>query len=142
MSDPAAAPLPDPATMLGVIPYLVMGGTTARALDFYARAFGAEECGRMPDPNRPGSLMHAQTLINGRALMMTDHGMDDTPPSRNFGHLQLVVADGETWWSRAVAAGCAVLMPFETQFWGDRFGVLVDPFGLKWGILQPAGAPG
>ena len=96
----------------------------------------------MPDPNRPGSLMHAQTLINGRALMMTDHGMEDTPPSRNFGHLQLVVADGEAWWSRAVAAGCTVLMPFETQFWGDRFGVLVDPFGLKWGILQPAGAPG
>jgi len=138
MSNPEPPARPDPATMLGVIPYLVMGGSTAAALDFYARAFGAEEMGRMVDPNRPGSLMHAQTLINGRAFMMTDHGMDDAPPERNFGHLQLVVGDGDTWWNRAVAAGCTVVMPFETQFWGDRFGVLVDPFGLKRGLLEPA----
>ncbi len=136
MAEPA--PRPDPASMMGVIPYLIMGGRTAEALDFYARAFGAEEMGRMPDPSRPGSLMHAQTLIHGRALMMTDHGMDGAPPERNFGHLQLVVGNGDLWWNRAVAAGCTVVMPLEKQFWGDRFGLLIDPFGLKWGILEPA----
>ena len=54
-----------------------------------------------------------------------------------FGHLQLVVADGQAWWDRAVAAGCKVIAPYERQFWGDDWGLLEDPFGLKWAILQP-----
>ena len=55
-----------------------------------------------------------------------------------FGHLQLVVADGRAWWDRAVAAGCRVLAPYERQFWGDDWGLLEDPFGIKWAVLQPA----
>ena len=130
---------PDSSVMLGVIPYLSMAGRTAEALDFYAKAFGAEEIGRMPDPESPGRLMHADTIVHGRALMMTDMVTGEAPPERNFGHLQLVVGDGRAWWDRAVAAGCSVLEPYQRQFWGDDWGLLEDPFGFKWAVLQPGG---
>jgi len=134
---------PDAAVMAGVIPYLAMAGRAAEACDFYARAFAAEAMGRMPMPDGAPGLIHAQVAINGGALMMTDHGMTDgkgAAPSCGFGHLQLVVADGRAWWDRAVAAGCTVLAPYERQFWGDDWGLLQDPFGIRWAILQ-TGSP-
>ena len=75
--------------------------------------------------------------------MMTDDsgcgdGSDQAAQRGDFGHLQLVVADGRAWWDRAVTAGCRVLAPYERQFWGDDWGLLEDPFGLKWAVLQPA----
>lgn len=130
---------PDATLMAGVIPYLAMGGRAADACDFYARAFAARDIGRMPMPDGAPGLIHAQVAINGGALMMTDHG-GDAAPSYGFGHLQLVVADGRTWWDRAVAAGCTVVAPYERQFWGDDWGLLADPFGIKWAILQ-TGSP-
>ncbi|MEZ5738239.1 MAG: glyoxalase/bleomycin resistance/extradiol dioxygenase family protein [Burkholderiaceae bacterium] len=142
----ATSQTPDPAVMKGVIPYLAMSGRTADACDFYQRAFDAADLGRVPMPEGQPGLMHAQIEINGGALMMTDHGMaqagvEPVPTSHNFGHLQLVVSDGRLWWDRAVAAGCKVLAPYERQFWGDDWGLLEDPFGLKWAILQ-TGTPG
>jgi PhnB protein len=139
MSD---APIPtDPAVMNGVIPYLAMAGRAAEACDFYVRAFGATELGRMAFPDGTPGLIHAQLEINGGALMMTDHseygdGSDKAAQRGGFGHLQLVVADGHAWWDRAVAAGCRVLAPYERQFWGDDWGLLEDPFGVKWAVLQ------
>ncbi len=131
--------LPNP--MQGVLPYLFMAGRTAEAMDFYARAFGAEDIGRMPFDDGTPRLMHAQVLINGGALMMTDNGMnpggaDNARIQPNFGHLQLVVDEGRRWWARATAAGCTVLAPYERQPWGGDWGLLQDPFGLKWGIMQ------
>jgi len=128
---------PDPSIMSGVIPYLSLAGRAAEALDFYARAFGGAELERMQDPQNPDKLMHCTTVINGRALMMTDYVAGESPPARNFGHLQLLVSDGQVWWDRAVAAGCTIIDPFERQFWGDTFGILRDPFDIKWAILQP-----
>lgn len=122
--------------MQGVIPYLAMAGRAGEACDFYARAFAAEDNGRMPFPDGQAGLMHAQVSINGGMLMMTDHVGEGPAPSTNFGHLQLVVADGRTWWDRAVAAGCTVVMPYERQPWGDDWGLLDDPFGIKWAILE------
>jgi len=130
---------PDATPMSGVIPYLALAGRAAEAADFYALAFAATEIGRMPMPDGTPGLMHAQLAINGGALMMTDHG-GGAAPTYGFGHLQLVVADGRTWWDRAVAAGCSVLAPYERQFWGDDWGLLADPFGIKWAILQ-TGSP-
>lgn len=128
---------PDPSLMKGVIPYLSLAGRTAEALDFYARAFGARDLGRMPFPDRPDALMHAQTEINGGTLMLTDHRMgDSTEDPMAHGHLQLVVDDGPAWWDRAVAAGCEIVMPFQRQDWGDDWGMLRDPFGVLWAVLQ------
>ena len=130
---------PDARLMQGVIPYLAMAGRAAEACEFYARAFAADRIERLPMPDGAPGLMHAQLVINGGTLMMTDHG-DGTAPSYGFGHLQLVVADGRAWWDRAVAAGCAVLAPSERQFWGDDWGLLEDPFGIKWAVLE-TGSP-
>ncbi|WP_206929256.1 VOC family protein [Roseococcus thiosulfatophilus] len=130
---------PDARLMQGVIPYLAMAGRAAEACEFYARAFAADRIERLPMPDGAPGLMHAQLVINGGTLMMTDHG-GGTAPSYGFGHLQLVVADGRAWWDRAVAAGCAVLAPYEQQFWGDDWGLLEDPFGIKWAVLE-TGSP-
>ncbi len=54
--------------------------------------------------------------------------------------MQLVVADGNTWWKRAVEAGCRVAMPFEVAPWGDKYGQLTDPFGVRWAVSSPASA--
>lgn len=132
---------PEDRIMQGVIPYLALPGQAGAAADFYIRAFAARDIGRMPFDGRPGQFMHVQVEINGGALMLTDNDMmssaeGGTDPIPR-GHLQLVVPDGRVWWDRAVAAGCQVLAPFERQFWGDSWGLLADPFGLKWAILTP-----
>lgn len=132
---------PEDRIMQGVIPYICLAGQTGAAVDFYLKAFGATDIGRMPMDGRPGQYMHAQVEINGGALMLTDEtGMSSVegmgPPMPN-GHLQLVVPDGQVWWDRAVAAGCSVVAPFERQFWGDTWGLLSDPFGMKWAVLTP-----
>jgi PhnB protein len=135
----AAKSRPDPAVMRGVIPSLSLDGRASEAAEFYARAFGARETGRHSNENNPGRLLHLQIEINGGALMMTDcRAPWESRAAKPQGFtLQLVVADGDAWWSRALAAGCTVVMPFERQFWGDRWGMVRDPFGIEWGIDEP-----
>ena len=131
----------DTRTMQGVIPYLGMNGRSAEAADFYVRAFAARDLGQMPYEDDPTKLMHCQVEINGGALMMSDMNDPNTGYVKPQGfHLQLVVADGDLWWSRAVEAGCTVVVPFEKMFWGDRWGMFTDPFGLSWAINEPASA--
>jgi PhnB protein len=139
MTEAATASRPDAAVMNGVIPYVGYGGQAGAAADFYARAFAAKDLGRLPDGERPERLMHAQVEINGGCFMLTDMGCEDTtdPGRLNRAHMQLVVEDGRAWWDRAVAAGCTVVMPYERQFWGDDWGLVEDPFGIQWAILQP-----
>lgn len=136
---PGSDSRPDPAVMRGVIAYLGLGGQAGEAADFYARAFGARDLGRYPDQDAPGRYMHIQIEINGGCLMMTDcRAPWEAETSRPQGfHLTLVVADGDAWWNRALAAGCTVVVPFERQFWGDRWGLLRDPFGITWAIDEP-----
>jgi PhnB protein len=129
----------DARTMRGVIPYIGMDGNAAEAADFYVRAFDARDLGRMPGEDDPQKLMHCQVEINGGALMMTDMRAPGEPPAKPQGfHLQLVVEDGDLWWNRAVEAGCTVVVPFQTMFWGDRWGLLADPFGIMWSVDEPA----
>ncbi len=52
--------------------------------------------------------------------------------------MQLVVADGDAWWDRAVKAGCTPGMPFGLAPWGDKYGQMADPFGVTWAINSPA----
>jgi len=127
---------PHPA---GVVPYLTFDGASEAAA-FYARAFGAREIARMPAEDGV-RLMHCHLEINGGALMLADRfpelGAGSVQRSESY-TMQLVVADGQTWWSRAVEAGCTVKLPFEVAPWGDRYGQLIDPFGVTWALSSPA----
>jgi PhnB protein len=125
----------------GVTPHLsIGGGRAAEAIDFYKRAFGAEEAMRMPaqDGKR---LMHAHLKVNGASLMLADDfpeyrgGQPQPEPSAVTLHLQ--VDDADRWFERAVAAGATPTMPLADQFWGDRYGQVRDPFGHSWSIGAP-----
>lgn len=110
----------------------------AKAIDFYKQAFGATEKSRMEGPG--GMIMHAEIQIGDSPLMLGDEfpGMSsapnpNVPPSFS---LNFYTDNVDSAFDRAVKAGCKVVMPLQDQFWGDRYGKLVDPFGHTWGLLQ------
>ena len=120
-------------------PHLVCDGAAA-AIDFYKTAFGAEEVMRLAGPN--GKLMHGSVMINGAMVLLVDempgHGV--LGPKSLGGSpvtIHLVVPDVDAAVDRAVQAGATVVMPVADQFWGDRYGVVEDPFGHKWSIATP-----
>ncbi len=123
----------------GVVPYLSFDGAS-EASAFYQKAFGATEVACMP--GRDGKrLMHCHLVINGGAFMIADNfpEMGFAPVQRSGSYtMQLVVADGDAWWSRAIEAGCTEKLPFAVAPWGDKYGQLTDPFGVVWAINSPA----
>jgi PhnB protein len=134
----AAATKPAPPTFTGVVPFVVVRDASAAA-EFYQRAFGAAELRReyADDGKR---LLHCHLRINNGSLAINDafpeHGYPlETPQSFTL-HLQ--VDDVEAWWQRALAAGMEIVMPLEDQFWGDRYGILRDPFGVSWSLGAPS----
>ena len=132
-----------PDGMHTLSPHLVCDGA-ADAIAFYVAAFGAEELMRLPGDD--GRLMHAAITINGSSVMLVDE-------NREYGMLgpkalggspvtiHLIVPDVDTAYERAVAAGATARMPVADMFWGDRYGVLEDPFGHVWSLATPQGAP-
>lgn len=136
-TSPAAAS--SPVMPLGVVPYLSFDGAS-EASAFYQKAFGAREITRMPGSDGK-RLMHCHLEINGGALMLADNfpEMGFAPVQRSGSYtMQLVVADGDAWWNRAVQAGCKEKLPFAVAPWGDKYGQLTDPFGVTWAINCPA----
>lgn len=129
----------------GLTPHLsIPDRRGADAIDFYVAAFGARELARMPSED--GRLMHAHLLVNGASLMLHD----EFPEYAGDGHragpyngvtLHLQVGDADPVWRQALDAGATVEMPLEDQFWGDRYGILRDPFGHRWSIGAPSAAP-
>ncbi len=128
---------PIPAGMEGVIPHIICS-PCSEALEFYQRAFGAEDIKKMPGPD--GRLMHASMKIGKSYIFLCDDfpeycgGKAQNPKALggtpfNF---HLYVADCDAAIKRAVDAGATVVMPAEDTFWGDRYGVLSDPYGHKW----------
>lgn len=125
-----------------VLPHLTVDDAAA-AIDFYVKAFGAIEHGRIPGPD--GKLIHAALGINGSSVMLNDDfpemsgGKSMTPKALGGSPvtIHLVVTDVDKQFQRAVDAGATVVMPVEDQFWGDRYGVLADPFGHLWSMGQP-----
>ncbi len=119
-----------------VTPHLVCAGA-AEALEFYKKAFGAEELLRLPGPE--GKLLHACIRIGDSALMLADEfpacgsrgpkALEGSPVT-----LHLQVEDVDAFVARAVAAGAKVTMPIADMFWGDRYGRLEDPFGHQWAV--------
>ncbi len=127
---------PIPEGMHSLTPHLVCAGA-AEAIEFYKKAFGAIEGGRLPGPN--GKLVHAMLHIGDSALMLVDEMRDCNAlgPKALKGSpvtIHLYVEDVDACVERAVAAGAKITMPVEDMFWGDRYGRLEDPFGHQWSV--------
>jgi PhnB protein len=127
-------PIPDGYTTL--TPHLAVTGAAA-AIEFYKRAFGAEELMRMPAPG--GKVMHAELQIGNARFMLADEFPDwGVRSATSLGgspvSLLIYVDDADAAYDRAVKAGATPTMPLANQFWGDRYGKLKDPYGLEWAI--------
>ena len=127
---------PIPEGMHSVTPHLVCAGA-AEAIDFYKKAFGATEVARLPGPD--GKLMHGAVRIEGSVVML----VDENPQWGAFGPkalkgspvtIHVYVTDVDAFVARAVKAGAKVIMPIDDMFWGDRYGIIEDPFGHHWSV--------
>ena len=119
-----------------VTPYLVVRDA-AKAIDWYKRAFGAQskDCMQAPD----GKVMHACVRIGDSDLFLNDEAPEwgALGPKSTQGTpvtIHLYVEDADATAARAVEAGAKVIMPVAEQFWGDRYGVVEDPFGHRWSL--------
>ncbi|SRR5690606_3195215 len=109
----------------------------AKAIDFYKKAFGAKEKFRMSGPD--GKIMHADIMIGNSHIMLgeEDAQMNHLSPLSLNGSpvgLYIYVRNADKVFDQAVKAGASVTMPMTDQFWGDRAGMIADPFGHKWWI--------
>jgi uncharacterized glyoxalase superfamily protein PhnB len=120
-------------------PHLCINGV-AKAIDFYKKAFGAEEMTRMPTPD--GRIMHACLKIGNSMLFLVDEfpeyncGNGGSPETigRTHATIHMYVEDADKAFQRAIDAGATVELQVQDMFWGDRYGRLVDPFGQPWSI--------
>lgn len=141
MSDANARPQtqPMPKALGGLTPYLQLDGAL-KAATFYEKAFGAEQVYAVP-PDEQGRTMHVHLYVNGSSLMLSDaypeHGHPHQPVQGCTMQLHLTAGDIDSWWQRAVDAGCEVAVPLDVMFWGDRWGSLRDPFGVEWAMNAP-----
>ena len=107
------------------------------AIEFYKKAFGATERGRLLMPD--GTIGHAEILIEGSLLMLSEENKEwgNLSPLTIGGNpltFSLYVEDVDTAFQKAVDAGATVKMPLKDEFYGDRTGQVEDPFGYKWMI--------
>jgi len=133
---------PVPEGFHAVTPHVTVS-PCAEAIAFYAKAFGAVEISRMPGPG--GLIMHSMIRI-GDSMMMLNDQMDgcDMPGGpvfrapRNAASMNTVLhiytATPDKLFNDAVAAGAKAMMPLSEMPWGDRYGMVVDPFGVVWSI--------
>ncbi len=127
-------PIPDGFS--GAIPYMCVKDAGS-AIEFYKRAFGATESMRIADAN--GKVGHAEIKIGAATIMLTDEWpeMGFRGPQSLGGspvRVHLYVEDVDSIARQAIAAGAKELRPVEDQFYGDRSGILEDPFGHVWSI--------
>jgi PhnB protein len=128
---------PVPEGMQSLIPHLVCAGA-AEAIDFYIKAFGATEVNRMPAPDS-GRLMNAMIRIGDSMMMLVDEmpefgalgpkALKGTPVT-----MHMYVENADASFERAVQAGATPVLPLADMFWGDRYGIVEDPFGHRWSI--------
>ena len=132
---------PIPEGYHSVTPYLIVKGAAA-AIDFYKNAFGATELFRFPMPD--GQIGHAEIKIGDSHIMLADEPQDEThgeigyKAPRSLGGttvgIMLYVPDVDAVAKQAVAAGAKQVRPVVDQFYGDRSGTFLDPFGHVWTI--------
>ena len=138
----AAKPVPD--GFHSITPHLALDNA-AKTIDWYRRAFGAQEVRRSDGPD--GKVLHCELRI-GNSLIMVNDVMSGAKGPQALGGtpagLWLYVEDCDSAFARAVDAGAQVQVPLADQFWGDRGGAIADPEGYTWWIatrkedLQPA----
>jgi PhnB protein len=119
-----------------VTPYLVVNNA-AGAIDFYKRAFGAQEINRMAGPQ--GKIAHAELKIGDSIVMLSDEmpGTGMRSPQSLGGTavgIFLYVKDVDSAFKQATSAGAKVETPLADMFWGDRYGKLGDPYGHSWSM--------
>jgi PhnB protein len=107
-----------------------------KAIEFYRKAFGAQVLGVHHTPD--GKVMHASLKIGDSHLMLADEFPGMTPAPQTLGGspvvLNIYVENVDALFNQAVAAGAKVTVPLADQFWGDRYGQIVDPFGHHWAL--------
>jgi len=127
-------PMPD--GYHGITPYLIIKGAAA-AIDYYKKAFGATELMRMPQAD--GRVGHAELKVGDAVFMLADEFPEmQTVGPATLGNtsvgLLLYVENADTVFDKAVSLGAKVKKPMADQFYGDRSGTLLDPFGHRWTI--------
>ena len=130
----AVKPIPEGYHTLS--PYLAVDNA-AEAIDWYKRAFGAQETVRMLGPD--GKIGHAELKIGDSHLMLSDpFPQASTKPPKELGgtstSIFIYVEDVDATFKQAVDAGATVTMPLDDMFWGDRFGSVTDPYGHSWSM--------
>jgi len=129
---------PVPEDFHTITPHLVVQGVAA-AIDWYTRAFGAHELLRNAAPDGT-SIMHSELLLGDSRFFVVDEFPGSMVSPKSLGGtpvtLHLYVPDVDALFQRAIDAGATVLMEVADQFWGDRFGMLTDPFGHRWSIAS------
>ena len=122
---------PIPEGLHTLTPSLTLEGA-AEAIEFYKKAFGAEERSRAPDPTGK-KIWHAELRIGNSAFFVNDTApeMGATP---SFSTLWIYTENVDAAFERASKAGAKVTMPVADMFWGDRMGMLVDRWNIKWAI--------
>ena len=128
---------PIPAGYPRVMPYLCCRGA-ADAIEFYKKAFGAELLSRAPGSS-PKSTMHASVRIGDAVIFVADEmSMSTVKAPKSLGgttsSVTLFVPDVDATFKNAVSAGAKSNMPVADQFWGDRYGQVIDPDGHLWEI--------
>lgn len=124
----------NPQVLGGVAPYLMVSDA-AGAAAFYRKAFGAIEVASLP-PDESGRTCHVHLVVNGGSLMLSDAYPEHGCPLETHGGytLHLQVEDVDAWWTRATEAGAEVVLPLQLMFWGDRYGQVRDPYGVRWSL--------
>lgn len=132
----------------GLIPHLVCD-PCAEAIEFYKKAFGAEEVQRFPAPDGK-RIMHAAILIDGKPLFLNDDFPEMLPGGKPSSPQALggtpvtihrFVDDVDAVAARAIEAGATVIMPVDDMFWGDRYGIIKDPYGHNWSLATHVSDP-
>jgi PhnB protein len=123
-----------------ITPHLVVRDAAA-ASEWYQRALGAEERGRVPVPVPGGRFMQIELRFGDSTVMISDEFPDlgvVSPLSLGgtVGALAIHTDDVNTFWQRALKAGAEVSLPLQDVFWGDRHGEIFDPFGHRWALAQ------
>ena len=130
---PTVKPIPEGSHT--ITPSLIVDDGV-RAMDFYKRAFGATETMRMLTPD--GKLSHGEMKLGNSLFMVADGGVYGMRSPQGLGgtpvSLYVYVEDADKIFNQAVGAGAKAHMPVNDMFWGDRCGVLIDPFGHQWTV--------